>query len=263
MTPLYFVGVPDWRSAVLAALFALPWLYLLARGRLRHWPLWAGLALAAVLFPFAIAWVQVPLQGLLNQFWLSLIGIDAIKRFLLLVSLPSLVAASLVQEAVKLLGAVLALRLLGERHDARAGVAAGAAAGAGLGGYEAFWVFNTIFAAGWTWGSVQLGGAPALVGFIERFFAVPFHIGSGAISGYGYASRCTGRCFALAVALHTVVNLGVILMQTGVLNALTVEAWVAAGAAVTVAIAFWLYRLTLHSSPMTRNSLGAGMGVAG
>jgi hypothetical protein len=246
MTPLYFVGIPDWRSAILAALFTLPWLYLLARNRLRQWPLWVGLALTAVLFPFAIAWVQVPLQGLLSLFWLRLIGMEAIQRYVLLVSLPSLVVASLVQEALKLLGAVLAPRLLRVQRDSQAGVAAGAAAGAGLGGFEAFWVLNTIFAAGWTWGTVQLAGLSGLIGFIERFFAVPFHVAASAVTGYGYAAGRPWRCLLLAIVLHSAVNYSSILLQAGLASMAGLEVWVAVLATATVGLAFWLRRRTVR-----------------
>lgn len=242
MSPRDYIGVPDWRSALLALLFTLPWLYLFARGRLRRGWLWAAFAGAAVLFPFAIAWVQVPLQQGLSLLWLWLIGEESIRQFLPLVALPSLLVASLVQEGLKLGVAAAALRFLHGERTPRNGVAAGAGAGAGLGGIEAFWIFNVIFASGWTWGTVQLAGPAALLGFIERFLTVPFHIGTGAILGYGYGTGRTGRYFVLAVALHTLANLGVVLAQMGAIGPVAVEAWVAVWSAVTVGVALVLWR---------------------
>ncbi|MDI7276907.1 MAG: hypothetical protein QME94_13095, partial [Anaerolineae bacterium] len=62
MNPLAFVGRPDWRSLLLAALFVTPWLLCLGRGWLGRGWLWAALAAAALLFPLSIAWVQAPAQ---------------------------------------------------------------------------------------------------------------------------------------------------------------------------------------------------------
>jgi uncharacterized membrane protein YhfC len=239
VSPGTFIGQPDWRSALLAAVYVLPWLLLLCGKWLkRPWP-WLALAAGAMLFPFTIAWIQVPLQGLYSKLLLGTLDVATIQRWLLLLSIPSLVIGSLVQEGAKLLVAWGALRLAraGEPGD---GLALGAAAGAGYGGFEAFWTFNSIFATGLTWGTIQLGGVAALLGFIERVTAVAFHTGSGALLGYGVATRRPWRFFLLTVALHTLGNLGVVLMQLKLLNAWTVEAWVAVPFAVTMGLALWL-----------------------
>jgi len=236
----FFIGIPDARSAILAALFALPWLALLGRSWLRQPWLWAAVAIAAVLFPVTIAWVQVPIQQGLNALWLRLLGAEGTQRYLLLVGLPSLGVASLVQEGIKLLVAISALRR--PHRQLRSGLALGAAAGAGYGGFEAFWVFNQVFATGWSWATVQLNGPIALLPFGERLFAVPFHIGATALTGYGYAAGCPGRFFWLAVALHTLVNYAVLVAQAGLLGIGGVEVWAAAVAAVTIGTALWLHR---------------------
>ncbi len=240
MGPLYFVGAPDWRSALLAALFALPWLALLGRGWLRRGWLWTAAVAAAVLFPVSIAWVQVPIQQALGRLWLRWLSEDAIRRYLLLVGLPSIVVASLVQEGAKLLVAIGGLRLLGEGRKPATGLALGAAAGAGYGGMEAFWVFNQIFVAGFSWATVQLGGLGALLGFAERLYAVPFHIGSAALAGYGLASGRPWRFLLAAIALHTAVNYAVLALQAGLIGAITMEAWGALVGAATIASALWL-----------------------
>jgi len=232
--PLSFVGIPDWRSAVLAVLFAAPWLILLGRGWLQRRWFWVAVVAAAVLFPFTIAWVQVPIQQGLNALWATLLDAPTIGRFLLLVGLPSLLVASLVQEGAKLLVAVGALRLLGEQRKPLAGLALGVAAGAGYGGFEAFWVFNQIFGLGWSWATVQLGGPQALLGFVERFFSVPFHIGAAALAGYGYATGRPWRFLALAVGLHTVYNYGALALRAGVIDVTEVEVWAALVAMATI-----------------------------
>ena len=240
MDPFAFIGVPDWRSAVLALAFTAPWLLWLGRGWLRSRWLWLAVVVAAVLFPFSIGWVQVPIQQGLNALWTDVLDTPTIQRYLLLVALPSLLVASIVQESVKLLVAIAALRLAAAARDPRAGIAFGAAAGAGYGGFEAFWVFNQIFAIGWSIAMVQLQGPVALTGFVERLFAVPFHIGLTAVAGYGYATGRPWRFWALAVALHTLANFAVVTMQAGVLDIVGVEVWAALVALATVSLAIWL-----------------------
>lgn len=248
MNPLAFVGIPDWRSALLAAAFTLPWLAWLARGRLRSRWLWLALALAALLFPLAIALVQVPLQSALGALWNGLLDRPTIQRYLLLIALPSLLVASAVQETAKLAMAIVGLRLSGERSDAAAGLPFGAAAGAGFGGFEAFWVFNQVFAVGWSFAMVQLQGPLAALPFVERFFTVPFHVASAALAGYGYATGRPWRYWLLAVALHTVANYAAVMTQAGLLSPIATEVWIGVVAAFTFGGAAWLQRRTARKS---------------
>jgi hypothetical protein len=240
--PLTFVGLPDWRSALLAVLYTLPWLVILGRGQLRRWQTWATVVVAAVLFPISIAWVQAPLEQGLNLLLSRVLDTAAMQRYLLAVGVPLMAVTGLVQESVKLLIAVAALRLLGVTRRPLAGLAVGAAAGAGYGGFEAFWVFNQVFATGLTWATVQLAGAGALLDFIERLFAVPFHIGATALAGYGYASGRPWRFLLLSIALHSAVNYSIILLQAGLVNVIGLDIWAAVLATATIGLAFWLRR---------------------
>ncbi len=240
MSPLNFIGIPDWRSAVLALIFAAPWLVLLAGQRLKRPWLWAMVVLGVVLFPLSIAWVQVPIQRGLNVLWLNYFPTATIQRYVLLFGIPSLIVASLVQEMAKMGIGMLGLYLTGERQTPSAGLAMGAAAGAGYGGMEAFWIFNQIFAAGFTLGTIQLGGISALLGFIERFFGVMFHIGSASLSTYGYASGRPWRFLLLAVGLHTLTNYTVLLLQAKVLSTVGVEIVIAIIAVATISAALWI-----------------------
>ena len=123
-----------------------------------------------------------------------------------------------------------------------AGLALGAAAGAGYGGFEAFCAFNQAFAAGLTWASVQILGVGALLVFIERLFAVPFHIGSTALAGYGYTSGRPWRFWLLAVLLHSAINYGVVLVRAGLLNGAGLDIWGALVSTATIAPTFRLRR---------------------
>lgn len=248
MSPLNFVGIPDWRSAVLALIFAAPWLLLLAGRRLKSPWLWCILALGVLLFPISIAWIQVPIQQGLNALWLSLFPVATIQRYVLLFGIPSIVVAGLVQEVVKFLIGVAGLYLINERNTPRAGLALGAAAGAGYGAMEAFWVFNQIFAAGFTLGTIQLGGISALLGFIERFFTVMFHTGAASLSTYGYASGRPWRFLLLAIGLHSLTDYVTLPLRAGIISVGWVEIVIAFIAVSTISAALRIRAHLNHSS---------------
>lgn len=254
--PLTFVGQFDARSVMLAGLFTAPWLIALAWGRLRRGWLWAALIAAAALFPISIAWVQVPIQLGLNALWTRLLDPDTASRYVLLVGLPSVAVSGLVQEGVKLLIAVAALRMMSGQRQGLTALAVGAAAGAGYGGFEAFWTFNTIFATGWSWTAVDLGGWMALLGFIERAFAVPFHVGIAALAAYGYSLGRVKTAYLAAAGAHTLLNFGVLLAQVGVLNTIGVEIWVGVIALIVVGLALWLRWRPAKPDSSGRSTLG-------
>ncbi len=86
-------------------------------------------------------------------------------RWLLLAGIPQILLSGLVQEGSKMVPVVL--WWLGEEKnlDVKTGLMVGAVAGFGFGVFEAIWAHNSIFAAGWTWEAVQIGGYMALAGF--------------------------------------------------------------------------------------------------
>jgi hypothetical protein len=234
---------------LLALAFALPWLFLLARRRaLSPWT-WLLFVMGAAVFPFSIAWIQVPIQTQIGVLLSRVFPAATIQRYLLLAAIPTIFVSGLVQEVVKFGLALAGTHLLRGRGDGSAGLAAGGAVGAGYGGFEAFWVFDTIFGVGFSWATVQLAGWQALTGFVERFFTVPFHAGAAALSGYGYATRRPWRFLALAVLMHSLVNYGVVLVQKGILSAIQVEFWIAAGAVIVMAVALVLVGRARRGGP--------------
>ena len=122
----------------------------------------------------------------------------------------------------------------------RMGLVAGAVSGAGFGIFEAVWVHNTIFQAGWTLAAIQSSGISGYLGFWERFFAVAFHIAATSLSGYGLAKRMGWQFYLIAAFLHGLVNYGVILLQAGLLNSIQIEIYLTVLAVVITAAALWL-----------------------
>jgi hypothetical protein len=113
-------------------------------------------------------------------------------------------------------------------------------AGAGLGIFEAVWAHNSMFAAGWTWQAVQVGGLVALGGFWERFFAIAFHIAVSALAGYGLARGKVWQFYLIASVLHAIINYGVILLQKGYFTVIQIEIYVAVISVLLTAVALWL-----------------------
>jgi uncharacterized membrane protein YhfC len=105
---------------------------------------------------------------------------------------------------------------------------------------EAFWILNQIFASGFTWATVQLGGIAALLGFIERFFTVMFHTAIAALAAYGFASGRPWRYLLLAIVVHALADYSVIVLQAKLLSPAALEAVVGIIAVGTLTTAVWL-----------------------
>jgi len=254
MNPLYFIGKPDWRSAVLAILLAAPWFLLLVRKRIRMYWIWVVFLAGIVLFPLSIAYIQVPIQNGINTLYAQYLSPDIIQKYLLLVGIPLILVSGLVQESVKFVIAVIGQRVSQDKKTPRSGLAFGASTGAGYGGIEAFWVFNQIFAAGITIATVQLLGITALYGFIERIFTVMFHIGAAALSTYGYTTGRPWRFLLLAIGLHSLTNYFVLPLQAGLISAGITEVILAVIAISTIGMALWLNSRAKSSDTPTAQS---------
>ena len=194
---------------------------------------------SAILTWAAISFVQVSLQTWYGQALAHFWDQETLMSWLLLAAAPQILITGLVQEAAKLLPPLVLMRWH-RPQGARLALIVGAVSGAGFGIFEGQWALNMIFASGWNWGTVQLGGFQALLGFWERFFAIAFHIGASAIAVYGLFRGRWWQFYLLAAFLHAFVNYSVVLLGTGYLTTLQIEIWVAVVALITVGIALWL-----------------------
>jgi len=192
----------------------------------RHW-LWAVMAISAFLSLAAVSVIQIPLQiwvgRALGYFWSA----EILKSWLLLAAIPQILLSGLVQEGSKLVPVVFWWWRQGRSIDPKLGLAIGAIAGAGLGVFEAVWAHNSIFASGWSWETVQSMGLLALAGFWERFFAVAFHIAASALAGYGLARGWGWQFYLAATLLHSLLNYGIIFLQSGLFTIVHLEIYVA------------------------------------
>ncbi len=224
----------------LAILFGAIWL-------VGYWPplfkrpwLWAVLLISAFLTLVSVSFIQIPLQLVigqaLNQFWSQ----EVLMSWLLLAGIPQILLSGVVQEGAKLVPVVIWWFGEEKRLSLRTGLMVGAVSGFGFGVYEAVWVHNSIFAAGWGWDFVEAGGYMALAGFWERFFAVAFHIASCALAGWGLARGWGWQFYLLVAFLHSFLNYSVVLLQSGLFNVLQVEIYAAVVAVLITAVALWL-----------------------
>jgi RsiW-degrading membrane proteinase PrsW (M82 family) len=196
----------------------------------------------------AIAFMQIPLQTWAGQvltfFWNQV----TLLKWMLLAAIPQIFISGLVQEGAKLVPVIVYRWFAKHVPSPIHGLLAGALSGAGFGIFESIWVFNSLFAAGWTWQAVQLHGIYALLGFWERFFSVGFHISASAIAGFGLAKGRGLRFYLLASLLHGLVNYSLVLANKGILSALETEIYIAAISVLTALIAL-LIRWHKEKSP--------------
>jgi hypothetical protein len=128
----------------------------------------------------------------------------------------------------------------GRNISPRFGLVLGAVAGLGLGILEAVWAHNSVFLAGWSWGTVQSSGLIALAPFWERFFTIAAHIAFSAIAGWGLAKGWGWQFYLIAAVLHSFLNYSVVLLSAGYFTVVALEIEVAAIAVVVTAGALWL-----------------------
>jgi hypothetical protein len=201
---------------------------------------WAVLAGSAFLTWIAVSFIQLPLQQLTGLFLVDRFGMDTYQSLALFMAIPAILLSGLVQEGSKLVLVVIVWWRKGRDISPRLGLALGAVAGLGLGILEAVWVHNSVFLAGWSWGTVQSSGLIALAPFWERFFTIAAHIAFSAIAGWGLAKGWGWQFYLIAAVLHSFLNYSAVLLSLGYFTAVTVEIEVAVIAVVVTIGALWL-----------------------
>jgi len=227
---------PSILGIVLAVVFGAIWLACFWPPLFKRSWLWAVLAGSAILTLVAVTFIQIPLQIRVGQ----ALGQEVFLQRPLLASIPAILFGGLVQEGSKLVPIVLYWWRKGKDIDPKFGLAVGAVAGAGFGIFEAQWVHNAVFAAGWSWEVVQSSGVIALAGFWERFFTVALHTAVSALAGYGLARGWGWQFYLLAALLHALTNYSAALFGAGVMTIVQAEIYIAAVAVLVTGGALWL-----------------------
>jgi len=210
-----------------APLFKKPWL-------------WAVLAGSAVLMPIAMAFAEFPLKVWIWQAYTHFWSREVLSYWFLLINVPALLVNGLVKEGAKLVPVAVYWWRGGRKMTPEFGLAIGAVAGVAFGVLWAQWLYNSAFAGGWTWESVQTGGIMSLAPFSEGFFVVVFHTASCALAGYGLARGWGWQCYLLASLAHAVLNYIYLLQYWNFVS--DFQAWMVVGAwaFLLMGITLWL-----------------------
>jgi RsiW-degrading membrane proteinase PrsW (M82 family) len=218
-----------------AAWFAAYWTPILKK----PWA-WAILAVSAFLTLLAVTFVQIPLRWwtseALNHFWSS----NVLKDWVLLSLIPTVLLSGLVQEGAKLVPVAFYWWRKGRNITPRMGLVLGAVAGLGFGVFEAVWVHNGLFASGWGWWLVEVGGVVALAEFWGRFFAIAFHIAASALAGYGLAKGWGWQFYLIASGLHALANYSIVIVSAGLFGTVGLEIYFAVVTVLVTAVVLWL-----------------------
>jgi RsiW-degrading membrane proteinase PrsW (M82 family) len=234
-------------AIALALAFAALWLiiYRLWRFNKAWWVL--IIVISAVLTWTAIAFAQVPLQDWTQQLLINWLGQQKFFSWLFLTGIPIVLVSGLVQEGAKLVPVIALWFSRSKQIDPLTGLYAGAISGAGYGIFEAIWVHNSMFASGWSWQVVTLSGPTALLGFVERFFSIGFHIAISALAGYGWAKGLKWQYYLIAAGLHGLSNYAIVLLNKGTLTINQIEIYIAVMAIAATIYVFLVMRSSLRA----------------
>jgi RsiW-degrading membrane proteinase PrsW (M82 family) len=236
-----FFGNPSAWGIGLALIFGTVWLASLVPLRRRSPWLWLIFVAGAILFAPSIAWIQAPLQNLTASWFINQFGLETYQSQILLMAIPVVLLSGLVQEGAKLIPVVVYWWRKGRAIDPNLGLSIGAMAGAGYGIFEAQWLLNMTFAAGWSWNSAQLlGTMSALAPFWERFFTIAFHTASTALAGWGLAKGWGWQFYLLASFLHFALNYSTLFSHKAIITASQIETIIAVFAAIVFGVVLWL-----------------------
>ena len=239
MDILSFFGYPSFSGVGIAVAFGLIWLAALGAWQWRGKWLWLSLA-GVVIFPISIAWIQVPLQNLVNNRLVDSYGLLTYQNRILWMGIPYVLISGLVQEGAKLFPVSIYWWGQNRELSPKTGLAIGTMVGAGFGVCEAQWLLNSVFASGFTWSLVPQYGFLALLPFWERFFTVSFHIATGALSGYGLAKGKGWQFYSLASFLHFLANYSTFFYYKEMVTAVQIEIIIAVFSVIIYGVVLWL-----------------------
>jgi len=202
---------------------------------------WSILVISTFLTWIALSFIQNPLQIWIGQALTHFFKTEVLMKWILLAGLPQILVSGFVQEGAKLLPVAVYWWKKDKKIDPKVGLLAGAAAGLGFGVFEAIWVLNTNFTAGWNIEMIKTQGLfLALIPFIERFLAIAVHTSASAIAGWGLAKGWGWQFYIIASIAHATVNYNVLIVAAGLLNKIQIEIYIAAVILIVVIIALWL-----------------------
>jgi hypothetical protein len=227
-------------GVVLALLFGAIWLACFRPPLLQRLWLWEILAGSAIITLIAVSFIQIPIQNAIGKDINELMSAYNIMRVVLLNGISLAIVAGIVQEGAKLIPPVIYWLIQKRDVDTRLMIIIGAIAGAGFGMFEAQWINNMYFSAGWNWSMVQDEGLIVLLPFLLTLFTIAFHTGACALTSYGLTKRF-GWLFYLVIAIvNAVTQYCNYLVGSGVISYLLAQICITVFAVLVIAVALWL-----------------------
>jgi hypothetical protein len=101
-------------------------------------------------------------------------------------------------------------------------------------------VLNQVFTSGYTWALIPQYGFDAVLPLWERFFTVAFHIGTGAITGYGLAKGKGWQFYLIASGIHTLTNYTTLFYIKQMVTAVQIEIVIAVISVIVFGVVAWL-----------------------
>ncbi len=236
----------EWRGLLVTALITVAWLFLVrwalrsraGEGDLRvpPIPLAASFVLGALAFAPSIAAVQVPLQTTVSRWMVA--NLRTAKTLVL--SAPAVAISGLVQEPVKVVIAIIVLRLGGAvLRGRRAAVGVGVLVGAGYGAMEAWIVASSVF----VYPEITL--VTALPALSERAAVVAFHTALTGVVLQGAWGKGVGRLVlwtALVSGYHVLLNASVLFFRAGLAAYPWVLAYIWVVSMAAIAYLVWILK---------------------
>ena len=155
--------------------------------------------------------------------------------YLLIVSIPAMIIAAIIQVGSKLLPVVIYWLTNKRTLEPKTALMFGAFAGVGIGIVQAFQLHcNLLFVMS------QVPPLGVFFIFLESFLTIGFNVGAIAIAAYGLAKSKWWQYSLVMVALYFIINYITMLMGTQVLAPLYVEIIIYILAILTAAASLWL-----------------------
>ncbi len=186
------------------AVWGLIFLAFLGKDGISRFDLWAVLAVAGAAFGLVFV-VQAPVQREIAKSVFTAIGSKGAGMYI--GAFVTALVSGTFQEALKIAPTWLNWYRLEQKPNLRLMMALGAAAGAGFGVVEACWLTGGAFAAG------HVGLVSPVIW--ERLITIFFHVGTGALLGYGVGRRQLWQYWLLTAVLHTFASFLVVFLMQG------------------------------------------------
>lgn len=198
---------------------------------------WAWIILVAGFIFTAIltAFLQMPLQYGSTKICDMFLSHQNMVTYMLVVSIPALIIAAIIQIGAKLLPVVIYWLSNKRTLEPKTALMFGAFAGAGIGIVQAFQLHSSLLYI-----ISQIHPLGVFVIFLESFLTVGFNICAIAIASYGMAKGKWWQYSLVIAALYFIINYITQLMNLQILAPLFAEIIIVIIALLTAAAALWL-----------------------